>query len=161
MSISVTRNIGDTAVISEVLRRGFEGAELPCVVAAAATTDGPIFATALGKRSLETNAEMTTDTIIQIASMTKAIAGTCAMQLVEQGKLVLDDPISTVLPNLAKIQVLDGFSSDGEPKLRPPKRPVTLRHLLTHTSITCSNHTGLKQSPRHQPSQNDGYGRAF
>jgi methyl acetate hydrolase len=124
----------DTSAISTVLKRGFEAAEIPCVVAAAATIDGPIFAAAFGKRNLDTNAEMTTDTIIQIASMTKAVAGACAMQLVERGQLELDSPISTVLPDLSEVQVLDGFDSQGEPKLRAPKRPITLRDLLTHTS---------------------------
>jgi methyl acetate hydrolase len=77
---------------------------------------------------------MTIDTIFWIASMTKAITSTAAMILVEQGKLGLDDPIRKVLPELAEPQVLEGFSPDGEPKLRAAKRPITLRHLLTHTS---------------------------
>jgi CubicO group peptidase (beta-lactamase class C family) len=77
---------------------------------------------------------MTADTVVWIASMTKAITGTCAMQLVEQGRLSLDAPIATVLPELEKVQVLEGFASDGAPRLRPPRRPITLRHLLTHTA---------------------------
>jgi CubicO group peptidase (beta-lactamase class C family) len=56
------------------------------------------------------------------------------MQLVERGKLVLDRPISEVLPELAAPKVLDGFDAAGEPKLRPAKRPITLRHLMTHTA---------------------------
>jgi CubicO group peptidase (beta-lactamase class C family) len=56
------------------------------------------------------------------------------MQLVEQGKLELDVPISKYIPRAAELQVLEGLDSRGEPRLRPPKRPVTLRHLMTHTS---------------------------
>ena len=56
------------------------------------------------------------------------------MQLVEQGKLSLDQPISPVLPELASAQVLEGFDASGAPKLRPARRPITLRHLLTHTA---------------------------
>jgi CubicO group peptidase (beta-lactamase class C family) len=56
------------------------------------------------------------------------------MQLVEQGKLSLDGDIATVLPELARVQVLDGVDPGGQPSLRAPKRPITLRHLLTHTS---------------------------
>ncbi len=77
---------------------------------------------------------MTTDSVFNIASMTKAITGTAAMQLVEQGKLALDVPISTYIPRAADFQVLDGFDDNGKPKLRAAKRPITLRHLMTHTS---------------------------
>ena len=77
---------------------------------------------------------MKLDTICQIASMTKALVSIAAMQLVEQGKLTLDGPIGDVLPELADPQVLTGFGDDGKPQLRPAARPITLRHLLTHTS---------------------------
>src|SRR5437764_1307405 len=120
--------------VSDVLKQGVEAGAVPGVVAAAATVNGPLMAAAFGKRDLATGAPMTTDTVIRIASMTKAVAGTCAMQFVEQGLLELDSPISSVLPELASIQVLDGFDSAGKAKLRAPTRPVTLRHLLTHTS---------------------------
>jgi len=56
------------------------------------------------------------------------------MQLIEQGKLHLDRPVQEILPELANPQVLTGFSADGVPMLRPARRPITLRHLLTHTS---------------------------
>src|SRR5205814_5872313 len=65
---------------------------------------------------------------------TKAITWTAAMQLVEQGKLALDRPIAEVLPELAAPQVLEGFDAAGEAKLRPARRPITLRHLITHTA---------------------------
>jgi len=56
------------------------------------------------------------------------------MQLVEQGKLELDSPASKWLPDLGAVQVLEGWTGDGQPKLRAPKRPITLKHLLTHTA---------------------------
>jgi CubicO group peptidase (beta-lactamase class C family) len=77
---------------------------------------------------------MTADSVFWIASMTKAITSTAAMQLVEQGKLSLDGPIAELLPELAAPQVLEGFDESGEPKLRTASRPITLRHLITHTS---------------------------
>ena len=77
---------------------------------------------------------MTIDTVCWIASMTKAITGTAAMQLVEQGRLTLDTPASNVLPNLAEAGVLEGFDDDGQPLTRPAKASITLRHLLTHTA---------------------------
>jgi methyl acetate hydrolase len=104
------------------------------VVAAAANADGIIFEQAFGTRDLATGAPMTTDTVVWIASMTKAITGACAMQLVEQGKLSLDGDIGSVLPPLRDVKVLEGFDANGQPRLRAPKRAITLRHLLTHSS---------------------------
>src|SRR5260370_5800937 len=77
---------------------------------------------------------MTLDSVFWIASMTKAITTAGAMQLVEQGKLSLEAPIGKLLPDLASPQVLEGFDAKGEPKLRPAKNPITLRHLMTHTA---------------------------
>ena len=66
--------------------------------------------------------------------MTKAVTGVAAMQCVEQGKLALDQPAGEIMPELAEPQVLDGFDAAGKPMLRPARRKVTLRHLLTHTA---------------------------
>ena len=77
---------------------------------------------------------MTLDTVVWIASMTKAITATAAMQLVERGKLSLERPASEVVPSSPKAKVLEGFDAAGQPRLRAPKRPITLRHLLTHTA---------------------------
>jgi CubicO group peptidase (beta-lactamase class C family) len=72
--------------------------------------------------------------VFYIASMTKAVTTTAAMQLVEQGRLALDQPAGEVLPELASPQVLEGFDADGRPRLRPARTPITLRRLLTHTA---------------------------
>ncbi len=123
-----------TVDIDEVLKTAIERGDVPGVVASAATRDGVIYQGAFGRRSLPDGAPMTADTVFWIASMTKALTSTAAMQLVEQGKLELDQPISGILPELAAPQVLDGFDPTGEPKLRPTRRPITLRHLITHTA---------------------------
>jgi methyl acetate hydrolase len=117
-------------VLSEAIDRG----DVPGVVAMAASRDGPIYEGAFGRRVLPDGATMTPDTVFWIASMTKAITSTAAMQLVERGKLSLDRPIAEVLPELALPQVLEGFDAAGEPRLRPATRPITLRHLITHTA---------------------------
>src|SRR5437879_5647754 len=104
---------------------------MPGIVAMAATDKGVLYEGAFGRRELGKDAPMTLDTVVWIASMTKAITATAAMQLVERGKLALDAPASQLAPGLAKAQVLEGFDAAGQPRLRGPKRPITLRHLLT------------------------------
>lgn len=74
------------------------------------------------------------DTLFWIASMTKAITSLAAVLQVERGLLSLDAPLSQVLPELAEIDLLTGFASDGTPLTRHPKRQVTLTQLLSHTS---------------------------
>ncbi len=122
------------ARIGTALSRAVEQKEVPGVVAMAATDSGIIYEGAFGVRDQAAGPAMTLDTVFRIASMTKAITSVAAMQLVEQGKLALDEPIGNVLPELAAPQVLEAFDAAGAPQLRPAKRPITLRHLLTHTA---------------------------
>src|SRR6267154_209789 len=120
--------------IDSVLRSAVEAREVPGVVALAASDKGAIYDGAFGVRDLNAGGAMTGDTVFRIASMTKAITSVAAMQLVEQGKLGLDEPVPPVDPALNAPQVLEGFDATGQPRLRPAKRPITLRHLLTHTA---------------------------
>src|SRR5437867_12673049 len=121
-------------VIDGVLKQAVDARDVPGVVAMAATDKGVLYEGAFGPRALDASAGMTPDTVFRIASMTKAIASVAAMQLVEQGKLKLEEPVPTIDSWLGLPQVLDGFDASGAPKLRPAKRPITLRHLLTHTA---------------------------
>lgn len=123
--------------IDDVLRQAVDAGTVPGVVAMATTADGPIYEGAFGVRRLDSRAAMTRDTVFRIASMTKAITSVAAMQLVEQGKLSLDGPVPPIDPGLAQPQVFTGFDAAGKPVLRPAKRPITLRHLLTHTAGFC------------------------
>ncbi|GGC57564.1 serine hydrolase domain-containing protein [Chelatococcus reniformis] len=123
--------------IDSALRQRAEAREIPGVVAMAASGSEVIYEGAFGRRDLSQEAPMTPDSVFWIASMTKAITAAAAMQLVEQGKLSLDGPIGTLLPDLAAPQVLEGFDSAGEPILRPAKGDITLRQLLTHTAGFC------------------------
>jgi methyl acetate hydrolase len=122
------------AQIDTVLRQATEHKDVPGVVAMAANDKGIIYEGAFGMRDLAHGPEMTLDTIFRLASMTKAVTSVAAMQLVEQGKLALEQPIGNVLPELAAPQVLEGFDDAGAPRLRPAKRPITLHQLLTHTA---------------------------
>jgi len=119
---------------SKVLRWQTDAGHIPGVVAIAATADEVIYEGAYGKRDLSRDDAMTPDSVFWIASMTKAVTATAGMQMVEQGKLSLDAPIGAVLPDLAAPQVLEGFDADGDPKLRPANKPITLRHLMTQTA---------------------------
>src|SRR5438477_3300150 len=125
------------AQIDQLLRQKSDAKEIPGVVAMAANSKEVIYQGAYGRRDLSKDDAMTVDSVFWIASMTKAITAAGAMQLVEQGKLSLDAPIGKVLPDLAAPQVLEGFDAQGEPKLRPAKNPITLRHLMTHTAGFC------------------------
>lgn len=125
------------AQIDQLLSQKADAREIPGVVAVAATGSDIIYEGAFGKRELGKDAAMSGDSVFWIASMTKAVTSAGAMQLVEQGKLSLDAPIGKVLPDLASPQVLEGFDANGEPKLRPAKTPITLRHLMTHTAGFC------------------------
>jgi methyl acetate hydrolase len=118
----------------EVLASSVSDGDVPGVIALAANREGVLFADAYGERELGSGVDMTLDTVCWIASMTKALTSTAALQQVEQGRLTLDGPIADVLPELSKVQVLEGFDEGGAPRLRPPSQPVTLRHLLTHTA---------------------------
>jgi CubicO group peptidase (beta-lactamase class C family) len=125
------------AQIDQALRAKCDAKDIPGVVAVAASGSEVIYQGAFGKRDLGKDDAMTPDSVFWIASMTKAVTSAAAMQLVEQGKLSLDEPIGKLLPDLASPQVLEGFDAQGEPILRAAKRPITLRHLMTHTAGFC------------------------
>ena len=126
--------MADFRSIDAAFTQAVESKAIPGIVAMVANDKGVIYEGAFGKRDLSTNQPMTRDAVVWIASMTKAITATAAMQLVEQGKLSLEQPASATVPELASAKVLEGFDASGKPSLRSPKRPITLRHLLTHTA---------------------------
>src|SRR5579862_5055973 len=125
---------GTFSQIDSVLRAATSAAEVPGVVALAATANGILYEGIFGKRRLGEASAMTRDTVFRVASMVKAITSVAALQLVEQNKLSLDAPVPDIEPTIGSPQVLDGFDAKGLPQLRPAQRPITLRHLLTHTS---------------------------
>src|SRR5947209_10312548 len=120
--------------VDQVLQRAVGAGDVAGVVALAADDSGVLYHGAFGRRAIDAEAAMTEDSVFWIASMTKAITSVAAMQQVEQGRLALDEPLSSVLPELDSIQVLEGFDAGGLPRLRAPQRQITLRHLLTHTA---------------------------
>ena len=107
---------------------------VPGVVAMITDRSANIYEGAAGERILGASQAMTTDTVFAIFSTTKAITGTAILQCVEEGKLDLDAPAKTYVPDIGKLEVLDGFDAAGKPKLRAPKRDITTRMLMLHTA---------------------------
>src|SRR6266702_3447083 len=122
------------ATIDLSLRQAVDNGTVAGVVAMGATQRGLIYEGASGHANPQTGTAMTPDTVFWLLSMTKAITATACMQLIEQGKLSLDQPAGDILPELKSPQVLEGFDASGQPKLRPARNTLTVRHLLTHTS---------------------------
>lgn len=120
--------------IDALLEAACAPGRLPVAVAVVTGPGGVLHSAARGVRRLGGAEPMTADTVCWIASMTKPLTAAVAMQLVEEGRLGLDDPVGRIQPELAAVRVLAGWDADGTPRLRAPSRPITLRHLLTHTS---------------------------
>lgn len=122
------------ARLDALLKRATDVGDVPGVVAMATADGSTIYEGAFGTRRLGAAKPMALDSVMWIASMTKPVTAVAAMQLVEQGRVQLDEPAARWAPDLGKVQLLEGFDANGTPRLRPPRRPITLRHLLSHTS---------------------------
>lgn len=119
----------DSAVAGAIAEGGIIGA-----VAMVGGSEGVRYGAAFGQSDAQCGAAMAVDSVFQLASMTKAITSVAVMQLVERGRLRLDEPVGALLPGLAAPQILTGFDAAGAPMLRPARKAITLRHLLTHTA---------------------------
>lgn len=120
--------------IDALLQNAVTNGDVPGVVAAVTNREETIYEGGFGERLIGSGSAMTPDTVVWIASMTKAITGMAAMQQVEQGTLGLDRPARDVIPYLGEVEVLEGFDDAGQPITRAARQPITLRHLLTHTA---------------------------
>jgi methyl acetate hydrolase len=129
-----SKRSGNFKSIDAALRGAVDSGVVLGAAAMGVTPGGSVYEGAFGKANTEAGTPMTLDTVFWLLSMTKTFTATACMQLVEQGKLRLDQNASDILPELASRQVLEGFDPDGKPRLRPARRPITVRHLLTHTS---------------------------
>jgi CubicO group peptidase (beta-lactamase class C family) len=120
--------------IDKALQAKIGAEEIPGVVAMAANEQLVVYEGAFGFRDIAAASRMSADTIFRVASMVKLLTSVAALQLVERGKLKLDEPAGNIDPTLGSAQVLAGFDAKGVPQLRPAQKPITLRNLLTHTS---------------------------
>jgi CubicO group peptidase (beta-lactamase class C family) len=124
-----------TAPIDAALRAAVERGDVPGVVALVTDRKGVLYRGAFGVTDVESQRPMAVDSMFRIASMTKAVTSLALMQLVEQGKLGLEDRVDKYLPEMANLPVFESFdAATGAYKLRPSTRPITVRHVLTHTS---------------------------
>jgi CubicO group peptidase (beta-lactamase class C family) len=135
-SAATSRLRAAEATIGDTLRDGIATRKIPAVAAMAVSRGRTIFEGAYGVRD-DSGAPVRPDSIFAIASMTKAITTVAALQLVEAGNVKLDEPVAVYLPKLKNPRVLHGFTPSGAPILKPAKVPITLKHLLTHTSGLC------------------------
>ncbi len=119
----------DEAALRNLLEAAVARGDTAGVAAAVTDARGTMVEACAGTTALGAGTPVTPRTLFWIASMTKPVTSLAAMQLVEQGKLALDEPIGGLLPALAHPQILQ---ADGT--LRPATRPITLRQLLTHTA---------------------------
>jgi CubicO group peptidase (beta-lactamase class C family) len=124
---------------SSALSTFFAGAvargDVPGVVAMVVDRDSVLYHEAFGRMNVAKNVPMVKDTIFRIASMTKAVTSVGVMQLVEQGKVGLDDDVSKFIPRLKSLHVFSKVDEKaGTYETQPARRPITIRQLLTHTS---------------------------
>jgi CubicO group peptidase (beta-lactamase class C family) len=114
-----------------IITEAVDHKHLPFAVAVVANRSGVLWEGSAGQASPSKAAGA--DTFFRFFSMTKAIGSLAAMMMVDRGKVTLDTPMVEVMPELKRVQVLESIGSEG-PVFRSPRRPITLRHLLTHTS---------------------------
>ena len=129
------QNSPASVALDTSLREAVEREDVPGVVALVTDRERVLYQSAFGVADVATGRPLTADALFRIASMTKPIASVALMQLVEQGRVGLDDPAEKYLPELAGLQVFESFdAATGAYVLRPASRPATVRHFLTHTS---------------------------
>lgn len=121
-------------LIGDMCNQAIQNGEVPGIVALVARGGKIVYYKAFGKADNASGRNMKQDDIFRIASQSKAITSTAVMMLWEEGRFRLDDPISKYIPEFDKGQVLDTMYPDGTYKTVPVNKPITIRHLLTHTS---------------------------
>lgn len=120
--------------LDKILTQAVQKKVIPGIVAAVANEEGIIYEGAVGKRGLTMSEDMSMDTVFGLRSMTKLPSSIAVMQLIEQGKLCLDDSVEDKLPFPNNRKIFEGFDKQGVPVFRVPENHITLRMLLNHTS---------------------------
>jgi methyl acetate hydrolase len=133
--IAGAQNAPSAAALDASLRGAVERKDVPGVVALITNRERVLYQGTFGVADVATKRPLTADALFRIASMTKAVTSVALMQLVEQGRLTLDDPGEKYLPELAGPKVVESFdAATGAYRVRPASKAPTVRHFLTHTS---------------------------
>src|SRR5262245_27309024 len=129
------QNSPGAAAIDAGLRGAVERKDVPGVVALVTNRERVLYQGAFGVADVATGRPLATDSMFRIASMTKPVTSFALMQLIEQGRIGLDDPAEKYLPELVGLKVFASFdAATGAYQLRPASKAPTVRHFLTHTS---------------------------
>jgi methyl acetate hydrolase len=124
-----------SAAIDAYLAGVVRDTRIPGIVALVVDADRVVYTGAFGRQNVAAGVPMATDSIFRIASMTKPVTSVAVMMLVQEGDIGLDDPVANYLPAFEDQQVIENFNAaDKTYTTRPAARPMTVRHLLTHTS---------------------------
>jgi CubicO group peptidase (beta-lactamase class C family) len=123
----------ETEPLTGLLEQAVADAVVPGAIAAVTDARGEITIAAAGRTRVGAGTPVAPDTMFALMSMTKAVATVGALQLVEQGRLALDQTVASILPQYGELQVLEGFDGDA-PVLRPPRSQATVRQLMNHTA---------------------------
>ncbi len=153
VSLAKPESVGMSAArlerIGTAMQRYVDRGEVPGVVTLVARRGRLVHLQAVGYRDAESKAPMTTDTIFRIASMTKPITSVAAMMLFEEGHFLLSDPVAKWLPEFADMKVVQvapaGERVETPYTTVPAKRPITIKHLLTHTAGLANSYRGMTQ----------------
>src|SRR6476469_5738062 len=131
-STASAQNSPGSAALDASLRGAVERKDVPGVVALITDRDRVLYQGAFGVADVATGRPLATDALFRIASMTKPVTSVALMQLVEQGRLTIDDPAEKYLPELAGLKVIESFdATTGAYRVRPASRPATVKHFLT------------------------------
>src|SRR3979490_130994 len=129
------QNSPGIAAIDNSLRGAIERKDVPGVVALITDRERVLYQGAFGVADVATGRPLTSDALFRIASMTKPVTSVALMQLVEKGRISLEDLAEDYLPELKGLKVIESFDpAPGDYKLRAPAQPPTIKHFLTHTS---------------------------
>ncbi|MFT4887818.1 MAG: CubicO group peptidase (beta-lactamase class C family) [Pseudohongiellaceae bacterium] len=147
LSFSAAESVGlSTEGLEKVtmrLQRHIDDGDISGVVAAVIRDGKIVYLKALGQRDIEKSLPMTDDTLFRIYSMTREITSIAVLQLYEQGKFKLDDPIKMYLPEFENQRVLLDSESTDLSQTKPRTGDITVAHLLTHTSGLGSRSSAL------------------
>ena len=143
VGMSSTRLKRIDATLNEYIDKGRIAGAIALIV-----RDGKVvYHQAFGYDNIDTKTKLSKDAIVRVASQTKGITSTAVMMLYEEGKFLLDEPISKYIPAFKSPVVLDKFNeTDSSFTTIPSKREITIRDLLTHTSGISYSGIGTKEA---------------